>query len=312
MPAGLWKALAGVIAALLIAVVGLDQWQVRQGHASLFALGRPPGAVEPRVAPPASAAGAPVASRPRPVATSAPAVARVAAPEVARPAAPGPVAGGRIAVIVDDLGARQDVFDGLRDLGRPIAVAVIPGLPLAGAMAREASRLGMEVLLDLPLEPYRYPEIDPGPGALLLAMRPEELRAAVARHIGAVPAAVGATTRLGSRLTEDRERMRAVLEPLAERGLFFVDGRASNLSVAYDEAVRLGLRAGRRHVLVDPAAGETGERAVWGEAARLAGTGRDVIVLAHAHPLTVRLLREQVSRWDAAGLRVVPVSHVVR
>jgi polysaccharide deacetylase 2 family uncharacterized protein YibQ len=310
MPAGLWKALAGVIAVLLIAVVGLDQWQVRQGHASLFALGRatpPPGPAAPRASAPA-----PAPTRSRPAAAAAPVAARVAPPQAVRAGTPAPAAGGRIAVIVDDLGARQDVFDALRELGRPIAIAVIPGLPLAGAMARDASRLGMEVLVDLPLEPYRYPEVDPGPGALLLAMRPEELRTAVSRHIAALPDAVGVTTRLGSRLTEDRERMRAVLEPLTERGLFFVDGRASNLSVAYDEAVRLGLRAGRRQVLVDAAAGETRQRAVWGDAARLAGSGRDVIVLAHGHPLTVRLLREQIGRWDAAGLRVVPVSLVVR
>ena len=52
MPAGVWKALAGIIAALLIAVVALDQWQARHGLASLFwNAGRP--AAEARPARPA-------------------------------------------------------------------------------------------------------------------------------------------------------------------------------------------------------------------------------------------------------------------
>ncbi len=36
MPARVWQALAGIIILLLIAVVGLDQWQARSGEASLF------------------------------------------------------------------------------------------------------------------------------------------------------------------------------------------------------------------------------------------------------------------------------------
>ena len=36
MPARVWTALAGLIAVLLIAVVGLDQWQSRRGEPSLF------------------------------------------------------------------------------------------------------------------------------------------------------------------------------------------------------------------------------------------------------------------------------------
>jgi len=36
MPARVWQALAGIIILLLIAVIGLDQWQARGGEASLF------------------------------------------------------------------------------------------------------------------------------------------------------------------------------------------------------------------------------------------------------------------------------------
>jgi len=40
--------------------------------------------------------------------------------------------------------------------------------------------------------------------------------------------------------------------------------------------------------------------------------GKSVIVVAHGHPLTVRLLKEYVPRWEARGLRLVPVSQLAR
>src|SRR5262249_50700868 len=156
MPARVWTALAGLITVLLVAVVGLDQWQTRRGEVSLFGL---PWRASP--APPAPAASAPVMPKSRELPPPVPSSGLAGAP--------------RIAVIVDDLGARRDVFDGLREIRRPLTVAVLPGLPLSEWTAREATQSGMEVLLDLPMEPYRYPEVDPGPGALLMAMTSQEL-----------------------------------------------------------------------------------------------------------------------------------------
>jgi hypothetical protein len=294
MPARVWTALAGLITVLLVAVVGLDQWQARRGEASLFGL--------PWHASPPHAASAPVLPKPR----------ESAALVSSSPAPPGLAGAPRVAVIVDDLGSRRDVFDVLRDLRRPLTVAVLPGLPLSEWTAREASQAGMEVLLDIPMEPYRFPEVDPGPGALLMAMSPRELQAQMGAHLASVPGAVGVTNHMGSRMTEDRARMRSVLEVMAGRRLFLVDGLTSNLSVAYDEAKAQGLRAGRRQVIVDHAAGEAGDRVRWDEVAWWAESRGEVIVIAHGHLLTARLLREYVPRWEARGMRLVPVSQIAR
>jgi polysaccharide deacetylase 2 family uncharacterized protein YibQ len=289
MPARVWQALAGLILLLLVAVIGLDQWQVRRGEASIF--GMWPWARRS----PAPAPSAPPRSVP-----------------AQEPAAPAPGSVPRVAIIVDDLGGRRDVFDSVRDLRRPVAIAVLPGLPLSAFIAREASRAGMEVLLDLPMEPYRYPEMDPGPGALLMSMPPEELQRRVGEYLESLPAVVGVKNHLGSRMTEDRPRMRAVLEVLAARRLFLVDGYTSSLSVAYDEAKEAGVRAARRQILVDHAGGEAGDRARWEEVPGWAERRGEVVVVAHGHPQTVRLLKEYVPRWEARGLRLVPVSQLAR
>jgi len=170
----------------------------------------------------------------------------------------------------------------------------------------------MEALLDLPMEPYRYPQMDPGSGALLMSTPHDEIRRLVGRHLEALPGVVGVTNHMGSRLTEDRARMRAVLEVLAARRLFLVDAYTSNLSVAYDEARELGLRAARRQIAVDPGGGDEAQRASWGEVVAWAERRGEVIVIAHGGPLTARLLREYIPRWEARGLRLAPVSELVR
>jgi polysaccharide deacetylase 2 family uncharacterized protein YibQ len=117
---------------------------------------------------------------------------------------------------------------------------------------------------------------------------------------------------MGSRLTEDRPRIRALLEVLAARRLFLVDAYTSSQSVAFDEARDKGVRAARRHILVDHARGEAGDRALWDQVAGWAERRGEVVVVAHGHPLTVRLLKEYVPRWEARGLRLVPVSQLAR
>src|SRR5437870_2972941 len=128
MPARVWTALAGLIAVLLIAVVGLDQWQSRRGEPSLFGL---PWGSSPAPAASATARAVPKPRDPLP-ASSTPSVpqSRLAPqpPQIPRPPQ-ALTSASRVAIIVDDLGARRDVFDPLRDIRRPLTIAVLPGLP---------------------------------------------------------------------------------------------------------------------------------------------------------------------------------------
>ena len=190
---------------------------------------------------------------------------RLTDPGRVRRTAPGT---GQIAVVVDELGGRLDVFAHVLQLGRPLAVAVLPELPLARRIAQGARQAGLELLVQLPLEPYRYPAVDPGPGVLLLAMTPETVLRRTRVYLEALPGAVGMMTHMGSRFTEDASRMRALLEAAQERGVFFIDGRPSQWSVGYDLARGLGVPAARRQVALDPEDAEAVVRTRLEEAAR--------------------------------------------
>ncbi len=218
----------------------------------------------------------------------------------------------RIAIIVDELGGRADVFERVVALGRPLTVAVLPELPLSRRIAREAARAGLEVLLQLPLEPYRYPEVDPGPGVLLTSMSAEEVTRRTRQYLLSMPGTVGVATGMGSRFTEDRVRMRALLEPVfLLGGRFFVDSLTTHRSVGHETARALGVPVARRQVFLDPDDREGTARDRLAAAARWAERRGSVIVIGHGRILTVRLLEETLPRWEARGYRLVPVSALV-
>jgi hypothetical protein len=267
---------AGLVVALAVGVVVLDRRQAARGAPSLFVL-------------PWRAAG----------------------PAVARPSPPRSRSPGRVAVLVDELGTRADVVERLLALGRPVTLAVLPGLPLSRRIARDAARAGLEVWLQVPLEPYRFPESDPGPGVLLVSMPPDEVGRWTRQHLQSVPGAVGVVTRMGSRFTEDRVRMQALLEPVRAQGLFFLDSFTTHRSVGYDLARMLGVPAARRQVFLDPDESEATARARLHEVERWAERRGSVIAIAHGRLLTLRLLEEALPRWEARGFRIVPVSELV-
>jgi uncharacterized protein len=271
-----WIVVGVLIAVLAAGVVALDRRQVRRGQPSLLSdpWGAPAG---PPARPPAPAAGR-----------------------------------ARVAVIVDELGARADVADQVLALRRPLTVAVLPQLPLSRRIARDAARAGLEVLVQLPLEPYRFPEVDPGPGVLLTSMDPDEVTRRTRQYLAAVPEAAGVVTRMGSRFSEDRRQMRAVLEPVFLQGLVFVDSLTSHRSVGYDVARALGIRAGRRQVFIDPDESEGTARGRLAEVERWAIRRGSVLAIGHGRLLTVRLLEEALPRWEARGLRLVPVSQLIQ
>ena len=296
MPRVVWVVVAAMALVMAGGILALDRRQVQRGAPSLFAL------------PWSGARGARPAVVADPPTGTLPGTGAGLGPARARRSDGGP---RRIALLVDELGARGDAFDAVLALGRPLTVAILPELPLSRRLAREAARAGLEVTLELPLEPYGFPAVDPGPGVLLVSMTPEDVTRRTRRFLAGFPEVSGVATGMGSRFTEDRLRMRAVLEAVRGEGRYFVDGMTSGWSVGFDEARALGLPAARRQVLLDPDEDEATVRERVEEVERWAQRRGAVLAVAHGRRLTLRLLAEAIPRWEAHGLRLVPVSLLV-
>lgn len=130
-------------------------------------------------------------------------------------------------------------------LNVPFAVAIAPDSRSSFALYREAHRLKREVVLHLPLEPVNYPQVSPGPGTILVSMKPGKIATEVRRQIAEADPLVAVANLMGSLATQDMTVMTAVYEVLRRERLPFVHlnpapgavcrALASQLGVAYEE-----------------------------------------------------------------------------
>jgi polysaccharide deacetylase 2 family uncharacterized protein YibQ len=153
---------------------------------------------------------------------------------------------------------------------------------------------GHEVWLHLPMEPERYPESDPGPGAVFVGMTDSEIRSAVHAAVNSVPHAVGVNNHMGSRATADLRVMTWVMQELHARNLAFIDSRTTRDTVAEDAARTLGVPSNRRHVFLDNQRSAASIRKQLEEAVELCRLEGEAIAIGHLDPVTVEVLAEEL------------------
>jgi len=218
-----------------------------------------------------------------------------------------------LAVVIDDFGFQKkalalDFFD----LPYPLTIAVLPMYRRSRLYAEEAISRGHEVLLHLPMEPLDYPRKDPGRGAVLVEMSPEQIRATVRRDLSQLPPVRGVNNHMGSLATQDMDVMRVVIEELSRDGLFFLDSFTTPRSVAGELAKEYSVPYLRNELFIDDRT-ESAERVLrmLKRAKTLALRDGKAIVIGHAHEYTLDALKEFLPDLEEEGIKLVYVSELL-
>ncbi|TLM62509.1 MAG: divergent polysaccharide deacetylase family protein [Deltaproteobacteria bacterium] len=229
-------------------------------------------------------------------------------PKAVRPPA---VRGGRVAIVVDDLGRGLKQAKQLLELRQPVTFAILAIEPHAAEVARMAHAAGREVMLHVPMEPQGFPVVDPGDDALLVSHSDAELRGRLQALLEQVPHATGINNHMGSRFTEDERAMATVMAELKERGLFFVDSLTSGHSAGAAAARQAGVPFVRRDVFLDNVAEV---EPIVREIRRLvdkAGRNGQAVGICHPYPETIRALQQELPKLAAAGVEFVTVAELL-
>ncbi len=88
---------------------------------------------------------------------------------------------------------------------------------------QEATNLGHQALIALPLEPYNYPNPDPGPHTLLTGVKAEENIAKTKAILKKIPKGIGIIGEYGSRFTLSQPDLEPVLKEIKKHGSIFID-----------------------------------------------------------------------------------------
>jgi polysaccharide deacetylase 2 family uncharacterized protein YibQ len=168
-------------------------------------------------------------------------------------AAAAPAAGHpKIALVVAGLGfSARETAAALAQLPPAVTLAFAPYSNDVQRWVAEARRQGHEVLVEVPMEPYDFPDSDPGPHTLRAGVDEEANTQRLVWALTRFTGYTGVTNLLGSRFMADQDSLSPVMTFLARRGLLFYDNGSVSRSLAPQVARRAGTAFAQSAVNID-------------------------------------------------------------
>lgn len=216
-----------------------------------------------------------------------------------------------LAIILDDMG--NDLHSGRQALALPGAVtyAVLPHSPYARTLAEEAKQSGKELMLHLPMQALDGRRL--GPGGLELHMTEQQFRRTLQSSLDSVPHAVGVNNHMGSLLTRHPGAMEWLMRSIKDRGgLYYVDSRTDDRTVAETEARAAGLPSSRRDVFLDNLRDEAAIKTQFDRVLVRARRHGTAIAIGHPYPETLAVLDRELNRLQDLGVVLLPVSAIIQ
>jgi hypothetical protein len=195
-------------------------------------------------------------------------------------------------------------------LPAPVSLAFTPYGTNLDNLAERARAENHEVLLQTPMEPFDYPDNDPGPQTLLTSLTPDQNIDRLHWQMSRLQGYVGILSYMGARFTSSEPALAPIMRETAKRGLIYVDDGASPRSVAGRIATGQSLPFAKINVVIDTVPTDIEiDRAL----TRLEMAARDhgtAVGLATALPGTVARITEWAKKVEARGFVLVPITMV--
>ena len=219
------------------------------------------------------------------------------------------VSGPRVAIVLGGLGiGAAGTFEALGKLPAPVTLAFAPYGTDLGRWVARARGEGHELLLQVPMEPFDYPDNDPGPQTLLTtgtaAQNLDRLHWFMSRFQGYI----GIANYMGARFTASETAVEPLLREAGKRGLIYFDDGSSARSVAGQIAGATNVPFAKADVVLDAAPTQAAIDAALARLEAIARERGSAIGTATALPASI----ERIATWAKAaqnrGIILVPIS----
>ena len=214
----------------------------------------------------------------------------------------------RIGILVRGLGLSTSTTENaINNLPPEITLSFVPYAKDLQNWVDKARSAGHEVMLELPMEPYDYPNNDSGPFTLLTSLQAEEVSRRLDWLLGRFGGYVGVTNYLGAKFTSSRKSLEPVLDALAARGLLYVDDGLSSGRLLPELAPQIGLvfAVGDRNLTY--ASGVSIDNDLLGLENDARGKGA-ALATGFAFPIIIQHVSDWAATLDSKGLVLAPVS----
>jgi polysaccharide deacetylase 2 family uncharacterized protein YibQ len=106
--------------------------------------------------------------------------------------------------------------------------------------------------------------------------------------------------------------MRVVARVLSDRGLYFLDSRTTDATVAERTAEEASVPAVSRRVFLDDVETEEAVSKQFAELVRRAREEGSAVAIGHPYPVTLAVLEREMPNLAAKGVKLVKVGELVR
>lgn len=217
-----------------------------------------------------------------------------------------------IAIVIGGLGVgAAKTIESITRLPPAVSLAFTPYGSDPGKLVERARAGRHEVLLQLPMEPFDYPDNDPGPQTLLSSATPEQNIDRMMWHLSRFQGYVGVGNFMGARFIATDTAMQAVAREANKRGLALFDDGSSSRSVAPAAAEALGMPFARADVTIDaaPSSAEI-DKAL----SRLEGLAKErgfAVGAASALPISIEKIAAWAKTLESRGVMLVPLTTAI-
>ncbi|PHS28357.1 MAG: hypothetical protein COA85_03875 [Robiginitomaculum sp.] len=218
-----------------------------------------------------------------------------------------------IALIVGGLGLKKSTtLAAINDLPPQVTLSFVPYTRDLQDWINQARAAGHEVMLELPMEPFDYPQNDPGPQTLLATVSAAENTRRLEWLLSRAWGYFAVTNYMGSKFTASESALAPVLRQLRQRGVDFIydgEARRSSLSnVANTEHLRW--TTADRIIDTEPSSTAIDEQLLHLEA--IAIQNGTALGAGFSWPITMERLKVWTETVDMKGYVLVPASAVLR
>jgi polysaccharide deacetylase 2 family uncharacterized protein YibQ len=214
-----------------------------------------------------------------------------------------------IAIVVAGLGVgAAKTTDAIMKLPPAVTLAFTPYGADPTKLAERARAQRHEILLQIPMEPFDYPDNDPGPQTLLTTLSAEQNLDRFYWHLSRFQGYAGIANFMGARFVAADPVMQPIIREAAMRGLSYFDDSATPRSVAASLAAGQAMPFAKADFTIDsvPTSVEIDRTLVKLET--LAKERGAAVGVASALPISIERLSAWIKTLDARGVMLVPLT----
>ena len=215
-----------------------------------------------------------------------------------------------IAIVIDDMGVSHRRTANISSLDYPLTSSFLTYASNLRPQIAAAERAGHEIIAHLPMEPKASMNVSPD--VLTVKMNEKQVAEGLNGMLDKFPGIASVNNHMGSRFTEDAERMDVVMKELEKRGLFFLDSKTTPHSAGEKAAKDNSVRYVSRNVFLDNEDKFDYVMRQLRQTEAIARKNGYAVAIGHPKEQTYNALKVWLPTLKSRNLRLVHLSEIVK